>query len=66
MFNKVDANFKVKVESLQVINTFFIEKISQKNHFAPHPTSPKCHFGQVELDLSILVGVFLTKGPKMF
>jgi hypothetical protein len=38
MFNKVDANFKVKVESLQEITTFLIEKIGQKNHFAPHPT----------------------------
>jgi hypothetical protein len=54
------------VESLQEITTFLIEKIGQKNHFASHPTWPKCHFGQVELDLSILVGVFLTRGPKMF
>jgi hypothetical protein len=38
MFNKIYANFKTKVESLQEITTFLSEKIGQKNHFAPHPT----------------------------
>jgi hypothetical protein len=66
MFNKIYANFKTKVESLQEITTFLSEKIGQKNHFAPHPTWSKDHFDQVDLDLSILVGVFLTRDPKMF
>jgi len=36
MFNKMNANFKVKLESLQEIITFFIGKIGQKNHFGPY------------------------------
>jgi hypothetical protein len=31
----MNANFKVKVESLQEIITFLTGKIGQKNHFAP-------------------------------
>jgi hypothetical protein len=36
MFNEMNANFKITVESLQEIITFFIGKIDEKNHFAPH------------------------------
>jgi hypothetical protein len=57
----VEINCK-QVETLQKITTFFTRNFGQKSphmvFLTPCPTWPKCHFGQVNLDSTVLTKFF--------